>query len=126
MTTIVTGNCGGGALDVAKLLDAVDAHGAGTNVIHLIPHGAVRAAVMGNADRAPTANELERMKAAGRTGHAGRRVGHVHRPDLPAQAAIAETPELIALAKVVARHGGFYASHIRDEGAGLLGRSTRP
>jgi N-acyl-D-aspartate/D-glutamate deacylase len=32
----------------------------------------------------------------------------------------AKTEELIALAKVVARHGGFYASHIRDEGTGVL------
>src|SRR5262249_11704334 len=32
----------------------------------------------------------------------------------------ARTEELIALAKVAARHGGFYASHMRDEGAGLL------
>src|SRR4051794_33093411 len=39
VTTVVTGNCGGGALDVAKYLDAIDHQGAGTNVIHLIPHG---------------------------------------------------------------------------------------
>ncbi len=33
----------------------------------------------------------------------------------------ADTHELAELAKVVAAHGGIYASHIRDEGAGLLG-----
>ncbi len=32
----------------------------------------------------------------------------------------AKTEELIALAKVAAQHGGFYASHIRDEGTGVL------
>ena len=32
----------------------------------------------------------------------------------------AKTDELIALARVAARHGGFYASHIRDEGTGVL------
>ena len=32
----------------------------------------------------------------------------------------ADTAELVAMAKVAARHGGIYASHIRDEGAGLL------
>jgi N-acyl-D-aspartate/D-glutamate deacylase len=32
----------------------------------------------------------------------------------------AKTDELIALAKVAARHSGFYASHMRDEGVGLL------
>jgi N-acyl-D-aspartate/D-glutamate deacylase len=32
----------------------------------------------------------------------------------------ARTDELIVLAKVAARHGGHYASHIRDEGTGVL------
>lgn len=61
VTTIVTGNCGLGISDVAKYLATVDAHGAGTNVIHLIPHGTVRSTVMGNVERAPTPAELERM-----------------------------------------------------------------
>ena len=61
VTTVVTGNCGGGVVDVAKYLDAIDANGAGTNVIHLIPHGAVRSAVMGNEERIPTPQELDRM-----------------------------------------------------------------
>src|SRR5204863_4895835 len=34
--------------------------------------------------------------------------------------AYSKTDELIALAKIAAKHGGFYASHIRDEGVGLL------
>jgi N-acyl-D-aspartate/D-glutamate deacylase len=32
----------------------------------------------------------------------------------------AQTPEIVALAKVVAKHGGIYTSHIRNEGLGLL------
>src|SRR5690242_10503238 len=51
VTTIVTGNCGGGVLDVAKYFAAIDVHGAGTNVIHLIPHGEVRSSILGHADR---------------------------------------------------------------------------
>ena len=62
VTTIVTGNCGLGVLDVGKYLATIDAHGAGTNVIHLVPHGTVRSTVMGNADRPPSRTELERMK----------------------------------------------------------------
>ena len=50
----MTGNCGLGVLDAAKYLAAIDAHGAGTNVIHLVPHGAVRSSIMGNADRPPS------------------------------------------------------------------------
>ena len=39
VTTIVTGNCGLGIVDAGRYLAAVDAHGAGTNVIHLVPLG---------------------------------------------------------------------------------------
>ena len=52
VTTVVTGNCGSGPIDITKYLAAIDAHGAGTNVIHLIPHGSLRQAVMGLDDRA--------------------------------------------------------------------------
>jgi predicted amidohydrolase YtcJ len=119
VTTIVTGNCGGGALDVARLLDEVDARGAGTNVIHLIPHGALRASVMGNADRAPTEDELERMRGLVETGMKagawGMSTGLIYLPGR-----FAKTDELIDLSKIVARHGGIYASHMRNEGTGLL------
>ena len=54
VTTVVTGNCGLGVVDAGKYLATIDAHGAGTNVIHLIPLGAVRSSIMGNADRAPS------------------------------------------------------------------------
>ena len=54
VTTVVTGNCGSGPIDVARYLAAIDAHGAGTNVIHLIPQGSLRSAVMGVADRPPS------------------------------------------------------------------------
>jgi predicted amidohydrolase YtcJ len=119
VTTIVTGNCGGGTLDVAQLLDAVDDHGAGTNVIHLVPHGAVRASVMGNADRAPTDKELAAMKAlverGMKAGAWGMSTGLIYLPGR-----FSETSELIALSRVVAQHGGIYASHMRNEGENLL------
>ncbi len=119
MTTIVTGNCGGGVLDVAKYFAAIDAHGAGTNVIHLVPHGEVRSAILGNAERAPTRSELDRMKQlverGMQAGAWGLSTGLIYVPGR-----YAETDELIELARVVRRHGGIYATHIRNEGAGLL------
>jgi predicted amidohydrolase YtcJ len=119
VTTVVTGNCGGGMLDVGKYLAAIDEHGAGTNVIHLIPHGALRSSVMGNADRRPDDREMARMKAmvdrAMRQGAWGLSSGLIYVPSRYADAA-----ELVELSKVVARHGGIYASHIRNEEAGLL------
>jgi N-acyl-D-amino-acid deacylase len=122
-TTMVTGNCGGGAADVKELLDNVDAHGCGTNIIHLVPHGPIRQAVVGSAGRAPTAEELQKMadlvEKAMRDGAFGMSTGLIYAPGT-----YAKTDELVALAKVVAAHGGIYASHMRDEGDELL-RSVR-
>lgn len=117
-TTMVTGNCGG-SKDVAKFLDDVDANGAGTNIIHLVGHGTIRRAVLGSERREPTAEELQRMKdlvdQAMRDGAWGMSTGLIYAPS-----SYAQTEELIALVKVVAAHGGIYASHIRDEGDHVL------
>ncbi len=118
VTTIVTGNCGLGVADAGKYLNMIDAHGAGTNVIHLIPHGSIRSNIMGNADRAPSADELTRMKQlverAMQSGAWGISSGLIYVPGR-----YAKTDELIELAKVAAGHGGIYASHIRNEGGRL-------
>jgi predicted amidohydrolase YtcJ len=119
VTTVVTGNCGSGPIDVAKYLAAVDAAGVGTNVIHLIPHGSVRNAVMRLEDRQATSGELDRMKTIVARGMAegawGMATGLIYVPGR-----YASTEELVALAKVVGQAGGLYASHIRNEEEGLL------
>jgi len=118
VTTVVTGNCGLGVHDVASYLATIEAHGAGTNVIHLMPHGTVRSAVMGKAERPPTSAELDRMKRIFERGMEagawGLSSGLIYVPGR-----YADTSELIELAKVVRRHGGLYATHIRNEGARL-------
>ena len=118
-TTIVTGNCGGGNVDVARMFGELDKNGAGTNVVHLIPHGAVRSRVFGSQRRAPTADELERMKALVEKGMIegawGMSTGLIYVPGT-----YAKTDEIVELAKVVHEHGGIYASHIRSEAAKLL------
>jgi N-acyl-D-aspartate/D-glutamate deacylase len=118
-TTLVTGNCGGGRADVGKFYDEVAAAGVGINVAHLIPHGEVRDNVMGKVRRAPTADELKQMQdladAGMQQGAWGMSTGLQYIPG-----AFANTDELIALAAVVGKRGGFYASHIRDEGDTLL------
>ncbi len=119
VTTVVTGNCGSGPVDVAGYFKALEAGRVGTNVIHQVPHNAVRQKVMGNANRLPTAAELRKMEdlvAQGmKDGAWGFSTGLYYNPG-----AFARKEELVALARVAARHGGFYASHIRDEGAGVL------
>jgi len=119
VTTIVTGNCGGGPVDVAGYLEQIDEQGAGTNVIHLIPQGSLRRQVMGTATREPTADEREEMQrlvAEGmEAGAWGMSTGLIYIPSR-----YASTDELIELAKVVGEYGGLYASHIRNENTGVL------
>ena len=119
VTTVVTGNCGMGPPDVAAYFTKLERQGIGTNVIHQAPHNDIRARAMGNVNRAPTAAELTAMEAlvdkAMRDGAWSLSTGLIYNPGT-----YSKTDELIALAKVAARHGGFYASHIRDEGVGLL------
>lgn len=79
-----------------------------------------RAAVLGNDSRAPTPEELERMKAimdlAMRSGAMGMTTALIYPPS-----SYAKTDELIEMAKVAGRYGGVYATHMRDEGKGLVG-----
>ncbi len=118
-TTVVTGNCGGGAVDVADYFRKIDAKGAGTNVIHLVPLGSVRSKVMGNINRQPTPEELQRMRQlvdqGMRDGAWGMSTGLIYPPG-----SFAKTDEVVELAKVVASHRGIYASHIRGETGELL------
>lgn len=119
VTTVVTGNCGSGPVDTAKFFKALEEGGVGTNVIHQAPHNSIRSAVMGNSNRAPTTDELKQMEElvdrAMNDGAWGLASGLIYNPGT-----YARTDELVALSKVVGRHGGMYASHIRDEGGGLL------
>ena len=118
-TTIVTGNCGAGPIHVKEYYDKIDAAGAGTNVAHLLPQGSLRSSVMQQVRRTPTADELAEMcdlaDAAMRDGAWGMSTGLIYIPGT-----FSETSELIEINKVVGRHGGIYASHIRDEGTGLV------
>ncbi|HXE90312.1 MAG TPA: amidohydrolase family protein [Terriglobales bacterium] len=76
----------------------------------------VRQMVLGNEDRAPTAGELARMQTlvedAMYDGAMGLSTSLIYPPG-----SFATTDELLTLARMAARHGGIYASHIRDEGA---------
>jgi N-acyl-D-aspartate/D-glutamate deacylase len=118
-TTVVTGNCGSGPVDVAEYYRKIDAAGAGTNVAHLLPQGALRDDVVGAAQRAAKPEELARMKElaakAMREGAWGMSTGLIYVPS-----SYADTEELVELAKVVSEHGGIYASHIRGEGLEVL------
>ena len=94
--------------------------GMGINLASYVGATQVRRVVVGEDNRAPTAAELERMKAlvrnAMREGAVGLSTSLQYAP-----APYATTEELIALAAEAAKFGGIYASHIRDEGNGIIG-----
>jgi N-acyl-D-amino-acid deacylase len=115
VTSVVTGNCGGSATDVAAFLGQIKEKPIAVNIATLIAHGSVRAKVLGLDDRDPTAEEQQEMndlvEQGMKDGAVGLSTGLIYVPGT-----YAKTPEVVELAKVAARYGGVYASHIRDEG----------
>jgi N-acyl-D-aspartate/D-glutamate deacylase len=118
-TLVITGNCGSGPSDVGEYFKKLEAGGIGSNEIHLAPHNSIREKVMGNSNRAPTTEEQAKMEAmveaAMKDGAFGMATGLIYNPGT-----YSKTEEIIGLAKVVGKHDGLYASHIRNEGSGLL------
>lgn len=93
--------------------------GLGVNTAHLVGHGAIRAASMGNYARPPTGEELDHMRAYTKeamiSGAYGLSTGLIYPPGI-----YAKTDEIVELAKVAATYGGIYDSHIRGEGKTLM------
>lgn len=115
VTSLVTGNCGGSAVDIEKLFAGFADKPLAVNLATLIGHNTVRGEVMKLENRAPTPEELERMKAlvekAMRDGAVGLSTGLIYVPGT-----YAKTDEVVELAKVASKYGGVYATHMRDEG----------
>jgi len=105
--------------DFTGYVDEVDGLGPGVNLAPLVGHAPLRIAAMGMDDRPPNAAEAARMgqllSEALRQGAWGMSTGLIYPPG-----SYASTAELVALARTVAGQQALYASHIRDEGEGLL------
>jgi N-acyl-D-amino-acid deacylase len=103
----------------AAYLQALERGGLAINLASLAGHGALRIAVMGFDERCPTPSELARMEAlvdeAMQAGACGLSTGLVYPPGC-----YAATEEIVSLCRVVAHHGGLYASHIRGERETIL------
>ena len=119
VTTAVGGPDGGSPWPLAPYLAAREAARVGPNVAFLVGHNTVREEVMGMADRAPTAAELARMQSmiaqAMGEGAWGISTGLKYLPG-----AYSKIDEVVALSQSAADSGGFYTSHLREEGLGLI------
>ncbi|HEY8757021.1 MAG TPA: amidohydrolase family protein [Candidatus Limnocylindria bacterium] len=137
VTTEVTGNCGFSPFPAdGPHADQVDAlmgsligdgrswrdlaayraavSGMCANVAPLVGHGSIRAAVLGFADRAPSADELRAMVRLAETalaqGAVGISTGLVYAPGV-----YSSTEELIAVARTLRGTGRPYVTHMRGE-----------
>ncbi|MBA2503699.1 MAG: D-aminoacylase [Pyrinomonadaceae bacterium] len=119
VTSLVTGNCGSSTTDVAAFLGRIKERPLAVNIGTLIAHGSVRGKVVGLEARAPSGEEMRGMEAlvegAMRDGALGLSTGLIYVPGT-----YAKTDEVVALARVAARHNGLYATHMRDEGSGVM------
>jgi N-acyl-D-amino-acid deacylase len=123
VTTVVTGNDGESAQNIAAALRKWDEQGIGTNAALLAGFGTIRSRVLGPTDAQPTPAQTEEMKQliaqAMDDGALGMSTGLYYAPQ-----SYAKTEEVIELAKVVAGKGGIYDTHMRSEAAGLLDAIT--
>ena len=104
---------------LGEYLDHLTDRGVSVNVASFVGATTVRIHELGSVDRAPTAEELERMQGlvrqAMREGAMGVGSSLIYAP-----AFYADTEELIALASAAGEFGGMYISHLRSEGDRLL------
>lgn len=119
VTTMIGGPDGGSPWPIGRALAAAESAGIGPNVGYFVGHNTIRREVMGLSDRAPTPEELSRMRAmvaqAMGEGAWGLSTGLIYLPGT-----FATTDEIVALAEVAGDSGGIYISHIRNENDSVL------
>jgi N-acyl-D-amino-acid deacylase len=143
VTTELAGNCGGSAAplvglgvaerraewkddgvdadwtDVASYLARVEKAGISLNHALLVGQGTLRSNAIGDVDRPLSTEEMRAVERALEEaldqGAFGLSTGLEYVPGR-----YTPSPEIVALAGLVARRGGLYASHMRDEQAHLL------
>lgn len=117
ITTVAKGVDGGGYPDVAAQMARWMENGIGLNAFTYVGHNVLRRSVMGMDDRAPTAAEMDEMKARVRQameeGAVGLSSGLFYLPGN-----YATTEEVIELNRVASAYpGAIYDTHDRDLGA---------
>jgi dihydroorotase/N-acyl-D-amino-acid deacylase len=97
----------------------IEKQGMGINLASYVGATRVRRMVLGDSDVQPAPAQLEQMKnlvtQAMRDGAVGLSTALEYAP-----APYAKTEELIALAAEASKFGGIYATHMRNEGTGIL------
>ncbi|MCP4784443.1 MAG: serine hydrolase [Fuerstiella sp.] len=104
---------------MAEYFALVESKGLPVNIVQTIGHTQVRRIVLGDVERRPTAEELQRMQSLVREAMQAGAIG-VSTALIYPPAVYAETEEIAALAAVAGQYGGRYYTHMRNEGDKLL------
>src|SRR6266581_941296 len=103
----------------AEYFPLLEKRGVPVNLVHNVGAAQIRSIVIGAVDRAPTPQEMSRMKElvaqAMRDGAVGFSTALIYPPGT-----YARTDELVEMGKVVAQYGGFYSTHMRNESSKVL------
>jgi N-acyl-D-amino-acid deacylase len=115
VTTVIAGNCGSSNRNMGAYFKWIDSLRVSVNIASLIGQNDIRKAVMGTANRPATEEEMKKMESlmeqAMKDGAVGLSTGLIYIPG-----AYTPTEEIVRLAKIAAKYGGVYATHMRDEG----------
>jgi dihydroorotase/N-acyl-D-amino-acid deacylase len=119
VTTVIEGPDGSSPVPLAPFLAKLEALQKTINIGSFVGQGSIRSSVIGSVDRKATPAELETMRGlveqGMRDGAFGLSSGLFYVPGT-----FTPTDEVIELARVAARFGGIYISHMRDEAAGVV------
>jgi N-acyl-D-amino-acid deacylase len=119
VTTVIEGPDGSSAVPLGPFLAELDRLQKSVNIGSLIGQGSIRIEVIGNGDRKATPEEIVKMQAlveqGMKDGALGLSTGLFYVPGT-----FTPTSEVVELAKIAGRHGGFHASHQRDDASKLL------
>jgi dihydroorotase/N-acyl-D-amino-acid deacylase len=119
VTTLIEGPDGGSPVPLAPFFVRLEGLSKSVNFASFIGQGSVRAAVIGDVNRQPTAEELDQMRAlveqGMKDGAFGLSSGLFYVPGT-----FTPTDEVVELAKVAGRFGGIYISHMRDEASRVV------
>ena len=119
VTTIIEGPDGSSPIPIAPFLDSIRKLGTSINFGTCVGQGSIRSEVIGLANRKATPEEIGKMKEiaaqAMRDGAFCLSTGLFYVPGN-----FTPTEEVIEIAKVVGRMGGFHISHMREEAGHVL------
>ena len=120
ITTTIVGNDGDSFYPSKKYQKLYAKQGIGTNAVQLVGHHEILKAIIGKSDVEPTPAQIIEMQKLMQkemdAGAFGMSTGLYYSPG-----SYTSTEEVIALAKIVAKNGGVYDTHLRDESSNTIG-----